>query len=105
MFDDPGCDWCRKWDKEVGAIYANTEIGRSLPLRRVVILKPRPADLEAIENIRFTPTFILFDRGREVGRITGYISEEFFWGYLEDMAAQMNLGVGDANIKPAESGK
>ena len=96
MFDDPGCDWCRKWDKEIGAVYPKTAIGRAAPLRRVDIDGPRPADLKAIGNLHFTPTFILLHRGREVGRIVGYISEEFFWGYLEDMAASAGLGADGA---------
>jgi hypothetical protein len=103
MFDDPGCDWCRKWDKEIGAIYPNTAIGRAAPLRRIDIDGPRPADLKAIGNLHFTPTFILVHRGREVGRIVGYISEEFFWGYLEEMAAGIGLGNEDASKKPAEA--
>lgn len=94
MFDDPGCDWCRKWDEEIGVIYPKTAVGRVVPLRRVDIDGPRPADLKAIENLHFTPTFVLVHRGREVGRIVGYISEDFFWGFLEDMAAGAGLVAG-----------
>jgi hypothetical protein len=32
---------------------------------------------------RFTPTFVLVADGREVGRITGYPGEDFFWGLLQ----------------------
>ncbi len=103
MFDDPGCDWCRKWNEDIGAVYSKTAIGRVAPLRRVDIDGPRPADLKAIGNLHFTPTFILLHRGREVGRIVGYISEEFFWGYLEDMAASAGLGVEGAGAGPPKT--
>ena len=33
--------------------------------------------------VRFTPTFVLVDGDREIGRIEGYPGEDFFWGRLE----------------------
>ena len=75
-----------------------------MPLRRVGISAPRPKDLEAIGPIRFTPTFILLHKGRELGRIVGYSGEEFFWGYLEEMAERIprpkkNAGSGSEGIR------
>lgn len=80
MFEEPYCAWCQAWDREVGAIYPKTEEGRRVPLRRVRIGGPRPADLRAIKGIVFTPTFVLVDRGAEIGRIVGYLGEDHFWG-------------------------
>ena len=35
--------------------------------------------------VRFTPTFVLIDEEREIGRIEGYPGQEFFWGLLENL--------------------
>lgn len=82
MFREPGCPWCERWDAEVGVIYHKTDEGRAAPLRRVLMDQPRPADLSHIEGVRYSPTFVLMDRGREVGRILGYPGESHFWGLL-----------------------
>lgn len=83
MFEADDCPWCAQWNAEVGVIYAKTEEGRELPLRRVDIHGPRPSDLAWINRITFTPTFVLVDSGREFGRVTGYPGEDNFWGLLE----------------------
>ena len=64
--------WCEVWDAEIGTVYHKTEEGRAAPLRRVYIDEPRPAGLEALQGVVYTPTFVLLDAGREVGRILGY---------------------------------
>ena len=82
MFETVGCVWCAAWNREVGGIYHTTEEGRLAPLRRVELHGPRPHDLRDIEGIVYTPTFVLTDDGREVGRIDGYPGNEHFWGLL-----------------------
>ncbi|MEO1329918.1 MAG: hypothetical protein AAFW46_09670 [Pseudomonadota bacterium] len=83
MIEQPGCEWCARWDEEIGGAYPKTEEGRRAPLRRIdlrstelkaMALKPRP---------RFTPTFILLSNGEEVGRIEGYPGDHFFWGLFQ----------------------
>jgi thioredoxin-related protein len=83
MFESRLCTWCQAWHAEIGPIYPKTREGQIAPLRRVDIDAPRPADLAFIRGIRFTPTFVLIDGGREIGRITGYMGEDAFWGQLE----------------------
>jgi len=90
MFEDPGCEWCQKWNDEIGYSYKETKIGQSVPLRRVMKNKPRPDDLKIITNIRYTPTFVVFHKGAEVGRIVGYPGEDFFWGYLENIIEKVD---------------
>ncbi len=85
MFETDDCPWCRAWDREVGVVYAKTEAGRRAPLRRVALHGPRPPDLVQVEGIVFTPTFVLLDDGREIGRILGYPGENHFWGLLDAM--------------------
>lgn len=82
MFESAGCSWCERWNREVGAIYHRTDEARVAPLRRVDIDGPRPGDLAEISGIVYTPTFVLIENGREVGRILGYPGEAHFWGLL-----------------------
>ncbi len=85
MFEQLGCEWCEVWDQEVGSVFAKTDEGRLLALRKVDIDDPRPPDLAHIDKIRYTPTFVVIDRGAEVGRIVGYPGEAFFYGFLGDI--------------------
>lgn len=39
--------------------------------------------------MRYTPTFVVVDKGREVGRIEGFISDDSFWGLLDELAAKI----------------
>ncbi|MFS8036614.1 thioredoxin fold domain-containing protein [Xanthobacter sp. AM11] len=82
MFERKGCGWCRKFDADVAPVYERTEEGRRAPLRRVDLSQALPADITLASPVRFAPTFVLVDEGREIGRITGYASDEAFWGLL-----------------------
>lgn len=42
--------------------------------------------------MRYAPTFVLVDGGREVGRITGYMSQDAFWGLLGAMTRDLPAG-------------
>ena len=89
MFESAACEWCAAWHREIGPIYPRTAEARLAPLRRVDIDGPRPADLAFIRGIRYTPTFVLVDRGRELGRITGYPGEDFFWALLDELLTRL----------------
>jgi thioredoxin-related protein len=82
MFRRAGCPWCQAWDREVGIVYDKTDIGQRVPLRMVDLDGERPA-VALSHPVRFSPTFVLTDRGREIARIEGYPGEDFFWGLLE----------------------
>lgn len=88
MFEEPGCPWCAQWDRDIGDSYALTDEGRQAPIRRVDMSRPRPDDLVQVKNIRFSPTFVLLRDGQEVGRITGYPGEDFFWPLLNELLAK-----------------
>ncbi|MBI5131333.1 MAG: thioredoxin fold domain-containing protein [Rhodopseudomonas palustris] len=89
MFERDGCVWCARWDRDVGPIYDKTDEAKLLPLRRVNIDRDKPANLALASPVRFTPTFVVIDNGREVGRITGYINDDAFWGLLGTMVAKL----------------
>lgn len=90
MFEREGCIWCARWDREVAPVYANTPEGKAAPLRRVGLGSTRADEPGLAAPVRFTPTFVLMDEGREVGRITGYINDDAFWGLLGKMLAGMD---------------
>lgn len=92
MFESAACPYCRQWHEEIGGIYGKTPEGRAAPLRRVDIHAPPPGDLgETARRIVYTPTFVLLDEGREVGRIQGYPGEHFFWPLLQNLLADAGL--------------
>ena len=95
MFEEAGCSWCAVWDEEIAPIYPKTPEGRIAPLRRVDLHGSRPSDLKGLKGIRYTPTFVLVVGGQEIGRIQGYPGEDFFWGLLGKLIAQLESTASD----------
>jgi hypothetical protein len=87
MLEQPGCVWCAQFDAQIAPAWPKTPEGRRAPLRRVDITRPWPSDLEGIAKERFTPTFVLMEGGREIGRIRGYVGDEFFWYRIGELLA------------------
>ena len=82
MFDQPGCVYCARWDREIAPAYPKTEEGMAAPLRRLSLHEPLPDDVVIESRVTFTPTFVLLEDGAEVGRIEGYPGDAFFWPLL-----------------------
>ena len=89
MFELGTCIVCAVWNDAVGKTYAETFPGSRAPLRRVDLIRPRPEDLRHIAGIRGTPTFVLLDEGREIGRIVGYANPDGFWNELRALLVRM----------------
>lgn len=90
-----GCPWCAAWDREIAPIYGKTDIGRRAPVRLVDLEHVNEIKLALQSPVRFTPTFVLVDEDREIGRIEGYPGEDFFWGMVERLlATSPQAGVG-----------
>lgn len=92
MFEEDGCPWCERWREEVGVIYNKTAEGKIAPVREVDILDPLPDDLKFLVKGKYTPTFVLIDKGKEIGRIRGYPGESFFWGLLAVLIEKLPNG-------------
>ncbi len=90
MFEADYCEWCEVWNEEIGPIYPKTAESRCAPLRRLDVSDALPPDLDGVKPVRFTPTFVLFENGREVGRILGYAGEDFFWGLLAEQMEKLS---------------
>ena len=88
MFDSPVCEWCEVWEEQIGFMYHLTAEARRAPLKRIDIGdQDKVSGLE--RRIIYTPTFVLMDKGREQGRITGYPGEDFFWAMLAIMIKRL----------------
>jgi hypothetical protein len=85
MYETAGCPWCAKWHAEVGPGYAKSTEGQSAPLRRHKMEDAAVSGVVLAAPVVISPTFVLADNGREVGRITGYPGPDFFWGLLEQL--------------------
>jgi len=90
MFEAAGCPHCARWNREIAPIYPKTNEGKRAPLRRVDIAASRPADLASVTDIVYTPTFVLMEGGREIGRIVGYGGDEIFWSLLADLFVKLD---------------
>jgi hypothetical protein len=92
MFEQKGCVWCERFNREIAPTYEKTDEGRRAPLRRLDIARPMPPDLAFVRRERFTPVFVLVDNGREFGRIRGYPGDVFFWGLLANLIERLDRG-------------
>jgi hypothetical protein len=96
MVEEEGCRFCRKWDTDIGGIYPHSPEGRFAPLRRVKRGAPELAEFSAVV---YTPTFILVRERRELGRITGYPGQDYFWEELAPILAGAGFKAADAGKK------
>ena len=92
VFEQKGCVWCQRFDRDIAPAYDKTVEGKRAPLRRQDIKQPIPAELAFIRRERFTPVFVLIDEGREIGRIRGYPGDTFFWGLLAGLIEKLDRG-------------
>ena len=93
MFDADDCAFCERWHREVGVIYDKTPEGTLAPLEVTNLGDALPPGVRLAESVRYTPTFVMLNsQGNEIGRITGYISEEQFWGLLETLLPPAEKG-------------
>jgi hypothetical protein len=92
VFEQKGCVWCQRFDRDIAPAYDKTTEGKRAPLRRVDIAQAVPSDLAFIRRERFTPVFVLIEGGREFGRIRGYPGDTFFWGLLASLIEKLDRG-------------
>ena len=82
MVEQQGCYYCLEWKDQLGHIYPKTPEGKFAPLKTIDI-----TEVDKIEGLQrdviFTPTFVLMENHKELGRLEGYSSEDFFWELLE----------------------
>lgn len=98
MVDQAGCVYCLRWDRDVGTAYPKTPQGRFAPLVR------RPLDHPDVRRLSppavYTPTFIVIDGAREVGRIVGYPGPDFFWEELDQILTRAGFDAAPVEQAP-----
>ena len=77
MFDGKWCGRCKQFLAEVAPVYHTTPPGKAMPLRVVDHQQIKPW-FRISAPIEGTPTFVLVDKGAELGRIVGYTTREAF---------------------------
>jgi hypothetical protein len=87
MYTRNGCPFCVRFEREVAPVYSKTLEGKAAPLRRIELPAGGVRGDGLREPVIATPTFVLVERGREVGRITGYLNDDMFWGLLGRLVA------------------
>ena len=89
MVEETYCEWCERWNEEIGVVYDKTPEGKRAPLRRVDQSDGMPEGITFTSRANFTPTFILVEDGAEIGRIEGYPGEHFFWPMLGQLLKKL----------------
>ena len=92
MFEQWGCEWCEVWNEEIGPILPKTAEGKCTTFSREDIHETESGILDRIKPIVFTPTFVVLEDGKEVGRVVGYAGEEFFWPQLSEHLKKLKRG-------------
>ncbi len=82
MFEQQGCEWCEVWNQEIAPVLPKTPEGKCAAFSRFDIHNPSSDLLKKIKPIIYTPTFVVLEDGKEVGRVLGYAGEDFFWFQL-----------------------
>ena len=87
MVEKLGCPWCAAWERDIGPIYPKTSEAEIAPLRKIDMSEISSSAIEFAAPIVFTPTFVLVEKGEEIGRMEGYPGDEFFWARLDVLLA------------------
>lgn len=95
-FHSESCSVCEQWDEDVGQLYDKTIEAKRLGLRRLSVHDDPPADLSFIKGVIYTPTFVVVEDGREVGRMVGYITDYFFWERVGKLINRLDAGKASA---------
>ncbi|MBM3609585.1 MAG: thioredoxin family protein [Alphaproteobacteria bacterium] len=107
MVERPSCVYCLRWMAEVAPSYQKSPEAAVAPLRRYDLTLGPLKGVELKRPVRYTPTFILVDNGREVDRITGYLDNATFWGLYAPMIARLSAGktTGAPPVSPKDASK
>lgn len=86
MIEQPGCYYCRVFNRDIAPVYETSKEGQLAPLVHAQLRGPLPEGITLVSAPFVTPTFILIGPdGVEIERLTGFPGEDFFWPYIGDM--------------------
>jgi hypothetical protein len=87
LVEQGGCYSCVKFEQEQGDVF-DLWLGNELPLRRVDIHGRWPYRTAGVRRPMGTPTFIVVEEGKEIGRFAGYGDDRIFWKRLQAVLAK-----------------
>lgn len=90
MAHNPACHICERFINEVAVDYNDSDIAKKLPLIIISVYAQPEWFKQAyaenrIKKIRGTPTFIIWNGRKELGRIVGYQSKGRFYSRLTEL--------------------
>ena len=83
MFEQKACPFCAAFNREIAPDYPRSKAGGIAPLRHVDIYESRTGGIDGLEPAVFTPTFVLVEKGREIGRMMGYPGRRYFYPEIQ----------------------
>jgi len=87
LVEQGGCYSCVRFEQEQGDVF-DLWFGSELPLRRVDIHGRWPYRNTGVRRPMGTPTFIVVEEGKEIGRFAGYANSRLFWKKLDAVLAK-----------------
>lgn len=78
MYFSEDCEYSAIFDIEVAPNYPDSAVGRAALLKRIAIEDMDNTEVVLKDPVTVTPTFVLVQNGRELGRITGYPGRKHF---------------------------
>ncbi len=91
MIEDRGCPYCLLWNAEVETSYTKSAEGKFAPLVRRFRGDP---ELAFVNDVVYSPTFVVLRQGIEVGRIVGHPGAELFWMQLAPLMDKAGFKAG-----------
>jgi hypothetical protein len=85
MFEQAACPFCAAFNREIAPDYPQSKAGVLAPLRHVDIHESRTGGVGGLDPAIFTPTFVLVDHGKEVGRMMGYPGRRYFYPEIQGL--------------------
>lgn len=92
MFEQRGCPFCARFEREIAPGYPMSAAGLRAPLRHVNIADSRTGDIAGLDPAVFVPTFVLVDGDREIGRLVGYPGSRYFYSEIQALIDQLPDG-------------
>jgi len=102
LYTRKSCAYCQLWERQIGPIYPKTAEAALAPLRRIDLDRADGGGPALDPPVAITPTFVLMDGPREIGRFSGYTNDLTFWSMLGVLLQRMEGGDGLPAAKPAE---
>ena len=86
MFDSNFCMFCEAWEQEIGIVFEKSDYAKYFQLMRRDRSKQDQINIDLKSTVIGTPTFVIINKNREIGRIVGYSGAEMFWWQLSEFS-------------------